>query len=128
MEDLLCYCSDINGLYEKIGIEHNPNEWRLFIDSSSKILKAVLLHNGNIYPSIPIAHSTQMTENYENVKHLLGRISYERYQWILCGDFKMLGFLLGLQAGCTKYSCFFYLWDSRDTNQHYEKKIWPMRE
>jgi hypothetical protein len=124
----LCYCSDILGLYEKMGIVHEPCQWRLFIDSSTKSLKAVLLHNGNIYPSIPVAHSTQMTENYENVKNLLEKISYERYQWEVCGDFKMLGFLLGLQGGYTKYSCFLCLWDSRANDLHYKRKIWPIRD
>ena len=32
-------------------------KWRLFIDSSKRSLKAVLLYIGNQKPSIPIAHS-----------------------------------------------------------------------
>lgn len=47
----LCYCTDLNGLFAAIGIEHVPSQWRLFIDSSSRSLKAVLLHNGNEYLS-----------------------------------------------------------------------------
>ena len=39
----LCFCHDVSGLFEAIGIPCNPNEWRLFIDSSSRSLKAVLL-------------------------------------------------------------------------------------
>jgi hypothetical protein len=54
-------------------MELDPSQWRLFIDSSSRSLKAVLLHNGNLYPSIPVAHSVQMKEDYDNVKHLLGK-------------------------------------------------------
>ena len=54
--DSLCYCFDVHGLFREIGIEYNPNNWRLFIDSSATSLKAVLLHNGNIFPSIPLAH------------------------------------------------------------------------
>ena len=41
-----------------------------------KVFKAVLLHNGNIYPSIPLAYSLQMKEDYENVKQLLIKINY----------------------------------------------------
>ena len=41
----LCYCHDIRGLFEAIGISCNTSDWRLFINSSSKSLKAVLLHN-----------------------------------------------------------------------------------
>lgn len=40
----------INSL-KKICIEYHPSDWRLFIesDSSTKSLKAVLMHNGNHY-------------------------------------------------------------------------------
>jgi len=46
----------------------------LFIDSSVKSLKAVLLHNGIEFPSIPVGHSVHMKEEYENVKTLLDMI------------------------------------------------------
>jgi hypothetical protein len=42
VSDSLCYCHDVRGLFDDIGIEHNPEEWRLFIDSSTRSLKAVL--------------------------------------------------------------------------------------
>ena len=32
---------------------------------------------------------------------------------LLCGDFKVIGILLGLQSGYTKYCCFLCTWDSR---------------
>ena len=50
----LCYCKDVEGLFSAVGIDHDSTQWWLFIDSSTKSLKAVLLHNGNIYPSIPL--------------------------------------------------------------------------
>ncbi|MEL7005851.1 MAG: hypothetical protein AAFN93_24445 [Bacteroidota bacterium] len=124
----LCYCKDINGMFAAIGIEHKPEEWRLFIDSSTKSLKAVLLHNGNQYPSLPVAYSVQMKEKYENVKRLLEMVNYDEFKWDVCGDFKMLAFLLGLQGGYTKYSCFLCLWDSRADHEHYQKIEWPLRE
>jgi hypothetical protein len=127
-EESLCYCSDVNGLFLAMDIDHDPHEWRLFIDSSSRSLKAVLLHNGNVFPSIPVAHSVQLKENYANVKFLLEKISYNQHQWVLCGDFKMLGFLTGLQGGYTKYCCFLCLWDSRATSKHYVAKKWPLRQ
>ena len=37
-QDGLCFCSNVAGLFEAIGITCNPNEWRLFIDSSSRSL------------------------------------------------------------------------------------------
>ena len=121
MDNGLCYCNNVKCLFTAIGVEHNPTQWRLFIDSSTRSLKAVLLHNGNKYPSVPVAHSVQMKEDYENVKHLLEKLNYNEFQWDVCGDFKMIGFLLGLQGGFTKYSCFLCLWDSRATIDHYNK-------
>ena len=127
VEEGLCFCKDIEGLFGAIGIEHISSEWRLFIDSSVKSLKAVLLHNGNVWPSIPVGHSTHMKEDYMNVKVLLNKIGYANFKWEVCGDFKMLGFLLGLQQGFTKYSCYICLWDSRDVKNHYVKRNWPPR-
>ena len=105
----LCYRKDVEGLFRAVGIDHNPTQWRLFIDSSTKSLKAVLLHNGNIYPSISLVYSLQMKEDYENVKQLLIKINYAQFKWYVCGDFKMLQSLLRLQGGYTKYSCFLCL-------------------
>ncbi|QQP48572.1 Uncharacterized protein FKW44_008934, partial [Caligus rogercresseyi] len=68
-KDGLVYCNDIVGLLDKLGISnYNPQEWRLFMDSSKYSLKVVLLHNGNKYGSIPVAHSTKLKETYETVK------------------------------------------------------------
>ena len=64
----LCFCTDIQGLFQEIGIAYSASDWSLFIDSSKRSLKAVHLHNGNVYPSIPIAHSVQMKEDHESVK------------------------------------------------------------
>lgn len=128
MYENLCFCSDVNALFQHMQIPHEPDQWRLFIDSSSTSLKAVLLHNGNKFPSIPVAHSAHLKETYENVKLLLEKLNYGCHKWDVCGDFKMLGFLLGLQGGYTKYSCFLCLWDSRADDQHYTKRDWPTRK
>ena len=104
----LCFCNNVDNVFEELGIVHDPKEWHLFIDSSSRNLKCVLLYNGNHYPSIPIGHSAQMKEDYNNVKFVLENINYTRYNWSLCGDFKMIGFLKGLQGGDAKYSCFLF--------------------
>ena len=123
----LCFCNNVDNLFEELGIVHDPKERRLFIDSSFRSLKCVLLHNGNHYPSIPIGHSVQMKEDYNNVKSVLENINYTRYNWSLCGNFKMIGFLKGFQGGYTKYSCFLCLWDSRAVTEHYSRKEWPER-
>src|SRR6218665_695858 len=61
-QDGLCFCNNVAGLFEAIGITCNPSEYRLFIDSSSRSLKAVLLHTGNNYPSLPVAHSVHLKD------------------------------------------------------------------
>ena len=124
----LCYCSDIFALFNELGIDYKPSDWLLFIDSSVKSLKAVLLHNGNKFPSIPVGHSAHMKEEYRNVKALLDMINYTSHNSELCGDFKMLAFLLGQQGGYTKYSCFLCLCNSRADDQHYSRKQWLLRE
>jgi hypothetical protein len=71
----------VTGLFKAIGIACNPNEWCLFIDSSSRSQKAVLLHNGNKYPSLPLAHSVHFKEDYNNIKSLLDSLKYDEYSW-----------------------------------------------
>ena len=40
----------------------------------------------------------------------------------------MLGFLLGLQGGYTKYSCFLCMWNGRADGENYEKIHWPKQQ
>lgn len=128
-KDSLIYCDDICGLMNEMKQDcYVPDEWRLFVDSSKRSLKAVLLHIGNEYESIALAHSTQLKESYENVKYVLEKIRYDEHRWQFCGDLKIITIILGLQSGYTKYPSFLCLWDSRDRAQHYEKKVWQARE
>ena len=106
---------------------YKPEERRLFIDLSKLSLKAVLLHNGNMVPSIPVGYAAHMQETYENMKHLLECINYEQYCWQLCGEFEVIAILVGLQPGYTKYCCFLYESDSRARHEHYLKEEWPKR-
>ena len=70
-------CNDVELLIMELGIAHyEANSWRLFIDSSKRSLKYVLLHNTNEYASIPIGHSTTLKEKYEPVKQVLECIKY----------------------------------------------------
>lgn len=128
-EEDLVYCRDVAGLLAKLGApQYDPRDWRLFIDSSKRSLKSVLIHNGNEFASIPLAHSTTLKEKYEAVKYVLDKIQYQQHKWLICVDLKMVNFLLGQQSGYTKYPCFICKWDSRDRAQHYVKKEWPARE
>lgn len=106
-EDTLVYCNDIKGLVNLYKPDlYKPEDWRLFIDSSKESLKAVLLHNGNDFAAIPIAHTTVMKESYESFKFILEKIDYKFHKWLICDDFKMIQMVLGLQQGFTKYPCF----------------------
>ena len=125
----LVFCNDVEGLLKEMGLSgYVPNEWHLFIDSSKRSLKCVLLHNGNRYGSIPIGHSTIMKEEYQTISLVLGKIKYQEHQWMICVDLKMVNFLLGQQSGYTKYPCFICLWDSRASHEHWIRKEWPSRK
>ena len=74
-----------------------------------------------------LCHSTTLKEKYDEIKLVLEKISYRQHQWIICVDLKMVGFLLGLQGGYTKFLCFLCLWDSRARTEHCIKKDWSLR-
>ena len=81
MERGLVACNDIDDLMQTISINHNPAHWRLFTDSSKLSLKAVLQHNGNTPPSIPVGHSVYNKELYEKMTILLQAIIYDIFTW-----------------------------------------------
>jgi hypothetical protein len=112
---------------EVLGHEYNPDYWSLFTDSSKVSVKVVLLHNGNRFPSVPLAHAANMKESYESMKLLLEKIKYDEFKWKLCGDLKVVALLIGMQLGYTKYCCFLCEWDSRDKKNHCVNKLWPKR-
>ena len=61
-ENDLVYCNNICAVMDVLDHEHKTTEWRQFIDSLKTSLKAVLLHNGNKYPSVPLAYATNIKE------------------------------------------------------------------
>jgi hypothetical protein len=89
-----------------LGVEYKTDEWRLFIDSSKRSLKGVLLHNRNRLASVPVAHSVHLKETYENLEQLLQKINYKQHQRMVCGELKVLCMLLGQQQGYTKFPCY----------------------
>ena len=103
----LVYCADIGQLPLKLGVpQYETNNWRLFIYSNKQSLKCILLHNGNQFASVPIAHSTTLKEKYETVKYVLEKIGYDQHKWFICVDLEIVNFLLGQHSGFTKYPCF----------------------
>ncbi|XP_076338193.1 uncharacterized protein LOC143240141 [Tachypleus tridentatus] len=96
-QDGLCFCHNVSGLCKATGIACNSNKWRLFINNSSKSLKAVLLRNGNKYPSLSLAHLVHFKEECNSVKTLLEVLKYDDYGWEIIRNFKMVAFLMGIQ-------------------------------
>ena len=74
---------------EVLGHEYNPDQWRLFTDSSKVSFKVVLLHNGNRFLSVPLAHAANVEGSYESMKLQLGKIKYDDFKWKLRGDLKL---------------------------------------
>ena len=127
LENNIVHCNDVTGLLRQLGVQqYDPQDWRLFIDSSKRRLKCVLLHNGNLYGSV-LGYSTTLKEKYDEIKFVLEKISYKQHQWIICVDLKMVGFLLRLQGGYTKFPCFSCLRDSWARTEHWIRKDWPVR-
>ena len=124
----LVYCNSIADLMKSMGHDYINTEWRFFIDSSSRSLKAVLLHNGNKYYSIPIGHSVQIKDTHDSMDQLLSALNYHDHGWLICGDLKVVGLVLGLQGSYTKYPCFLCFWDSRADDQHYIRQEWSLRQ
>lgn len=80
----------------------------LFIDSFKSSLKAVLLHQTNSKPSVPVASSVEMKETYDSLKTILQEVDYNKHRWKLCCDLKVVAILPGLQFD-TLDTCVFYV-------------------
>ena len=93
-EDCFLFCNDVCSIMEVFGHEYNPDQRRLFIDSSKVSLKLVLLYNGNRFPSVPLVLAANMKESYESMKLLSGDIKYDEFKWKFCGDLKVVVLLL----------------------------------
>jgi len=88
----------VDGLFKTLNMSHCSDEWRLFIDSPKVNLKAVLLHNGNVLPSIPVAHAFGIKERDDSIKQLLQYIKYDTYKWNICADLKVIYFCLDFSS------------------------------
>ena len=112
------FCHNIPSLLKELGFSiYNPNECRLFIDSSKRSLKCVLLHNDNLFGVVPIGHSVCLHEEHGDVNRVLELLQYDKHNWIICVNLKIVCFLLGQQCGSTKYPCFLCVWDSKALEQ-----------
>jgi hypothetical protein len=71
---------------QKFGVQYKINEWRHFIDSSKRSLKAVLLHNGN-YASLPIGHSVYLSIRFHQDIKEMERTYQGRWNVNMMGDY-----------------------------------------
>jgi len=119
------FCYDVDDLMNALGIKHDVQVRRLFIESTNLSLKTVLLRNGNQQPSIPVGHTVHKKTNLRKSKQLLNKHDYSKHGCYICGDLKVASLLLGLEHGYSKYCCFLCEWGSRAKIFHYLKRGWP---
>lgn len=103
----LVYCSDIPRLMSRFNVKYEVSDWSLFINSSKRILKAMLLHNYNKYISVTVERSVHLEEQYKNLAFIHSKQKYSDNGWAVCSDLKVMSMVLRQQGGCTKYLRFF---------------------
>lgn len=54
------YSDNVNDFVATMSLASGPTEWRLFVDTSIRSLKAVLLYNDNKISSVHKGYSVQM--------------------------------------------------------------------
>ena len=77
---------------------------------------------------IPAGHSVEMKESHKSMDLLLSALNYQGHKWLLRGDLKVVGIILGFQGGYTKHPCFLCLWDNHANDQYYVRKECPLRQ
>lgn len=89
----VCYCPNVFSLFSRLGLERQPVEWKLFIDSSNKNLKIIFICNGNKYPSVSVAYVLRFKETNNVMKIILLSINYKNYGWYISDRLKVIGLL-----------------------------------
>lgn len=75
-EENLTFCPNVAALMEKLIIENDIEDWRLFIDASTSGLEVVLLNNDKIYDHIIIPYSRVLKETHESMHLIFNKIQY----------------------------------------------------
>ena len=58
-----------------------------------------------------------MKETHRIMEHLDSAVNYQEGKWLICGDLKAVGLVLGFQSGYTKYPCFLCSWENQTDNK-----------
>lgn len=117
----LCYCHDIDGLSSSLSQERFLAQCHLFIDSSQRSL-------WKSQTKCPKCHSVHLKKSYDYMKTLLESVAYKTHQWNICCYLKVIGILVGMEGGFTKFCRFLWLWDSWSTAEHYVKPNWQPQD
>ena len=97
-----------------MGLDNDAMEQRLFIDSFSRSLKAVLYNRNSLFLFyLSLLGIQYKWKKLNSIDHLLSAVNYQEHKWLICGDLKVVGLVPGLQGEYTKYPFFLCLWDSR---------------
>lgn len=120
MDGGICFCTDLEGLFDELGVELHESEWRLFIDAGKDTLKAVLLHNQNKQPTIPLAYSRQ-PENRASLVRIMELIGYGTFDknWLIVSDLKVVAILRGIKSGNVSWPCFLCRWSGTRRADHW---------
>lgn len=97
------------------------------MDSNRKSLKVLLLDNtAALRPLIVIGYSASLKESSTNFEAILKLVDYEKHQWFICSDCKVLCMLAGIKGGNADYPCFlcsFYA-NKKGISDHYVIRDW----
>lgn len=125
------YCKDIERLFFNLNHPYRDCDWRFFLDSSKTSLKGVLVHIGNVFPSVPLLYHTQTEENTESIKRALRLLDYPAHKWKISTDLKIVAVLMGMKPGYCRMQCYMCKWEGRKDNLHWNFTNgyeWPTRE
>ena len=128
MQNAICFCNNVSGLFHSIGIPCILSEWRLSLTVHQRVSRqfySIMAINTHLFL---LLIQSILKETYKNVKTVLNVLKYDQYNWEVIGDFKIITFLMGMQGGFTKYPCYLCPWYSRGTKTHYQKQVWSKRE
>lgn len=81
-------------------------------------------------PLVVIGYSQSLKEDQANFKTILRLIEYEKHQWSVCSDCKVLSLLACIKGGNANYSCFlcaFYA-NKKGATDHYVIRDWGPKD
>lgn len=73
--------------------QYEPSDWLLFIDSSKRRIKCILLDNRNENAGVPILQSTMLKKEYCNISLVLNKTKYNDHKWQIWVDLKLVNIL-----------------------------------